>query len=119
MGDVHESIVVGRTRRNLRKPNWLTTNMIVAYALSVVEETIPSTYRKAEISSKFKMWKDAMVKEMSYLYKNDTQELTELSKGKKAIGYKWVYTKKQESLKDDIVRYKGRLVTKGYTARRH
>jgi len=51
MGDVHESIAVGRTRRNSRKPSWLTTDMIVAYALPVVEEVIPSTYREAEISS--------------------------------------------------------------------
>jgi len=29
-----------------RKPSWLITNMIVAYALPVVEETILSTYRE-------------------------------------------------------------------------
>ena len=51
MGDVPESSAVRRPRRNTRKPGWLTTNMIVAYALSVVEEAIPSTYREAEISS--------------------------------------------------------------------
>jgi len=55
MGDVHESIAVGRTRRNLRKPSWLITDMIVAYTLPVIEEAIPSTYREAEISSEFKM----------------------------------------------------------------
>ena len=66
----------------------------MAYALSVIEEAIPYTYRKAEISSEFKMWKDAMVEEMSSLYKNDTWELTELPKGKKIIGCKWVYAKK-------------------------
>jgi len=59
--------------------------MIVAYALPVVEETIPSTYREAEIRSESKMWKDAMEEEMSSLHKNDTCELTELPKGKKAI----------------------------------
>ena len=32
MGDVHESIAFERTWRNSRKPSWLTTNMIVAYA---------------------------------------------------------------------------------------
>jgi len=94
MGDVYESIAVGRTRRNLRKPSWLTTDMIVAYALPVIEETIPSTYREAEISSDSKMWKDAIVEEMSSLYKNDTWELTELPKRKKAIGCKRVYAKK-------------------------
>jgi len=72
MGDVHESITVGKIRRNSRNPSWLTTNMIVANALPVVEEVISSTYRKAEINSESKMWKDAMMEEMSTLYKNDT-----------------------------------------------
>jgi len=72
MGDVHEFIAVGRTRRNPCKPSWLTTDMIVTYTLSVIEEAISSTYREAEISSESKMWKDAMVEEMSFLYKNDT-----------------------------------------------
>ena len=88
MGDVHESVVVGRPRRNPRIPSWLTTGMIVAYALSVVEEVIPSTYKKAEISSESKMQKDAMEEEMNSLHKNDTWELSKLPKGKKAIGYK-------------------------------
>jgi len=56
-----------------------------------------------------------MVKEMSSLYKNDAWELTELPKGNKAIACKWVYAKKYESLKDDIVRYKVKLVVKCYT----
>ena len=63
------------------------------------------------------MWKDAMEEEMSSLHNNDTWELTELSKGKKAIGYKWVYAKKQGSLKEDTVRYKVRLIAKGYAQR--
>jgi len=43
MGDVHESIIVGRTRRNSRKPIWLTIDMIVTYALLVIEESLSST----------------------------------------------------------------------------
>jgi len=92
MGDVHESIAVERPIRNPRKLSWLTTDMIVAYALPVVEEAIPSTYREVEISLESKMWKDAMKEEMRFLHKNDTWEL--IPKGKKAIGFKWVYTKK-------------------------
>jgi len=72
MGDVYESIAVRRPRRNSRKSSYLTTYMIVAYTLPVVEEEIPSTYREVEISSKFKMWKDSIEKEMSSLHKNDT-----------------------------------------------
>jgi len=55
MGDVQESIVVGKTRRNPRKPSWLTTNMIMAYALTVIGEAILITYRVAEINLKSKM----------------------------------------------------------------
>jgi len=55
MGDIHESMAVGRTRRNSRKPSWLTIDMIVAYALPVVKEVIPSTYREAEISLESKI----------------------------------------------------------------
>jgi len=83
MGDVQNSITIGRNQRNSHKPNWLTTNMIVAYVLPLVEEAIPSTYRKAEISSEFKIWKDVMMKDMISLHKNDTGELIELPKGKK------------------------------------
>jgi len=61
MSDVQESIVVGRTRRNSRKSSWLITNMIVTYALPVVNEAIPSIYREAKISSKPKMCQDAMM----------------------------------------------------------
>ena len=58
-----------------------------------------------------------MMKKMSSLYKNNTWELLELRKGKKVIGYKWVFAKKQGSLKGNIVRYKARLVVKGYSQR--
>ena len=47
----------------------------------------------------------------------DTWELLGLSKGKKIIGCKWVYAKKQGSLKGDTIRYKARLVGKDYTQR--
>ena len=55
-----------------------------------------------------------MIEEMSFLHKNDTWELSELPKGNKEIGCKWVFTKKQGSLKGDIVHYKARLVAKCY-----
>ena len=107
MGNVQESIAVGRARRNPYKPSWLITNIIVAY---ILEEAIPSTYKETEMT----MWKDSMLEEMSSLYKNDIWELSELPKGKKATDYKWIFAKKHGSLKGDNVRYKARLVAKGY-----
>jgi len=110
MGDVHESIVAGRPRRNSHKPSRLTIDMIVAYAIPVVEEAIPSTYREAEVSPESKMWKDAIKEEMSSLHKKDTWELIELPKGKKTIGCKWVYANKKGSLKEDVICCKHTIV---------
>jgi len=44
-------------------------------------------------------------------------ETDELPKRKKVIACKWVYAKKQGSLKEDTVRYKAKLVAKGYAQR--
>jgi len=55
MAIVQDSIAVGKTRRNSCKPSWFTTNMIMAYALSIIEEAIPSIFREAEISSESKI----------------------------------------------------------------
>jgi len=46
------------------------------------------------------------MKEMISLHKNDTWELSELSKEKKVTGCKWIFPKKQRSLNGDIVCYK-------------
>nr|GFB93517.1 retrovirus-related Pol polyprotein from transposon TNT 1-94 [Tanacetum cinerariifolium] len=43
-----------------------------------------------------------------------TGELTNLLKGKKEIGCKWMYAKKEVFPSQDDVRYKARLVAKGY-----
>ena len=94
MSDVQDSITIGRARRNSRNPSWHTTNMIVAYALLVIEEAILSTYKEAEIDSESKMWKNDIMEEMNSLHKNDIWELSELPKGKKVISCKWAYAKK-------------------------
>jgi hypothetical protein len=89
----------------------------VAYALPITDDDIPLTYREAIGNSKKARWKEAMGEEMQSLYKNEIWELVQLPKGKKAIGCKWVYTKKKgstEKEKDDI-RFKARLVAQGYT----
>jgi len=49
-----------------------------------------------------------------WVKKNDIWDLSELPKSKKAIGYKWVFVKKQRSLNGDTIRYKAILLVKGY-----
>ena len=46
---------------------------------------------------------EAMMEELESLHKNKTWDLVELLKGKKAIGCKWVYRKKEAiSKKEDV-----------------
>ncbi|KAM2680165.1 hypothetical protein EV2_011992 [Malus domestica] len=52
--------------------------------------------------------------EMNSLLKNKTWELAKFPKGKKAIGCKWVYAKKEDADEKSNVRFKARLVAKGY-----
>ncbi|MBE2321316.1 hypothetical protein DVA67_035700, partial [Solirubrobacter sp. CPCC 204708] len=56
----------------------------------------------------------AMNEEIGSLHKNRTWELVQLPKGKKTIGCKWIYTKKEGVPGKDNIRYKARLVAKGY-----
>ncbi|KAM2004372.1 hypothetical protein ACFX15_027830 [Malus domestica] len=105
-------IATRRSRREIRKPARFTD--IVAYAFPVIEDDIPSAYKEAVMSSDCELWKKSMDEEMKSLHKNETWNLVQLPKGKKAIGCKWVYAKKMESLGKDNVRFKARLVAKGY-----
>lgn len=57
--------------------------------------------------------KGVMDEEIDSLYKNSTRELVNLPKGKKGIRFEWVLTKKQDPFSQEV-RYKGRLVAKGY-----
>ena len=57
-----------------------------------------------------------MQEEMDSLQKNDTYELVELPKGKKALKNKWVFKLKKDGNK--LVKYKARLVVKGFGQKR-
>ncbi|RWR77058.1 Retrovirus-related Pol polyprotein from transposon TNT 1-94 [Cinnamomum micranthum f. kanehirae] len=107
-----DSIAASRPKRNIRKPQRFTD--IVAYALPMVEECVPTTYKYAKRHSESVEWQAAMDEEMKSLHKNDTWELVQLPKGKKAIVCKWLYTMKEGSPGNDSIRYKARLVAKGY-----
>ncbi|KAL3519516.1 hypothetical protein ACH5RR_017665 [Cinchona calisaya] len=70
----------------------------------------PTTFGVAVKDSK---WRKAMKEEIVAIVRNNTGELTDLPKGHKTIGVKWIYkTKLNENSKAD--RYKARLVAKGY-----
>ncbi|GJT85665.1 retrovirus-related pol polyprotein from transposon TNT 1-94 [Tanacetum coccineum] len=70
----------------------------------------PKTFFEA---SKYSHWIDAMNDEIHALLRNDTREVTKLPKNRKGIDSKWIFKIKYKS-NDEIDRYKGRLVAKGY-----
>ena len=108
----HESIATSRPKRTIRKPARFAD--IVAYASPTINVDIPATFNEAAQSSDKEKWRIAMDEEVHSLHKNQTWRLTSLPKGKKAIGCKWVYAKKEGFPDKSGVRYKARLVAKGY-----
>ncbi|GJY83669.1 ribonuclease H-like domain-containing protein [Tanacetum coccineum] len=79
----------------------------------------PNKYNKYVVDSKVKYgleryhWVEIINKEMDALYKYDTWDITDLPKGRKSIGGKWVFKIKYKS-NGEIERYKARYVVKGY-----
>ena len=58
-----------------------------------------------------------MSEEMESLQKNKTWELVKFPKGKKAIGCKWIFQKKEALSEKEGEKFKARLVAKGYSQR--
>ncbi|KAK4255257.1 hypothetical protein QN277_008276 [Acacia crassicarpa] len=63
-----------------------------------------------------KSWYYVMKEEMNSMASNRVWDLVELPVGAKAIGCKWVFKTKRDSL-DNLDRRKARLVAKGFTQR--
>lgn len=97
-----------RPRDKLHKQNDRST-----YLCLFTNLTDPQTVEEALSSPQAVEWKNAMDEEFSSLIKNDTWMLTELPAGKRALPSKWVFKTKTDQ-SGNIVRYKARLVIKGY-----
>ncbi|KAK1411971.1 hypothetical protein QVD17_32863 [Tagetes erecta] len=82
-------------------------NFLTALDKSVV----PNSYKEA---SKDPNWIHAMNMEMEALSRNDTWVMTDLPKGRKPVGCKWVF-KIKHNPDGQVARYKARLVAKGYS----
>jgi hypothetical protein len=76
-----------------------------------VEE--PKTYKEAiEHPVYGRQWRDAVHEELAMLLTRGTWEYMKLPKGRKAIGYKWVFRVKYKEGKVD--RFKARLTAQGF-----
>ncbi|KAG8471369.1 hypothetical protein CXB51_036995 [Gossypium anomalum] len=77
----------------------------------------PECYEEAMESECKDQWVEAMKDELQSLHENHTFELVKLPEGKRALKNRWVYRLKQED-KSSSLRYKARLVVKGYTQKK-
>ncbi|OXU28743.1 hypothetical protein TSAR_000209 [Trichomalopsis sarcophagae] len=100
-------------RRRLRDRTQLKAIDRYGGPIAYIAKILPTTYAEAMASHDADKWKEAMQEEMNALLGSKTWILQELTKGKRAIGYKWVYTIKKNPL-DNNIRYKARLVAKSY-----
>ena len=86
--------------------------------MSVAQETgdtdEPSTYLEVISDINFAKWLVTMHEEIESLHKNNTWDLIKLPEGKKIIGYKWIFKKKEGIPGVEDARYKTCLVAKGY-----
>ncbi|KAI3520152.1 hypothetical protein L1887_09385 [Cichorium endivia] len=85
----------------------------VCFAASLNKSIEPNSFSEAV---KDPNWIRAMNEEMEALNRNGTWIVTDLPKGRKPIGCKWVYKIKYKST-GEIERFKARLVAKGFSQR--
>ncbi|KAL5854905.1 hypothetical protein ACOSQ4_004707 [Xanthoceras sorbifolium] len=97
-----------RSLENLYEDTEQVEEDITLYYLLMTSD--PVSFEEANQERK---WRSAMDEEIQSIEKNKTWELTNLSKGRKTIGVKWVFKTKRNA-KGEIQRYKARLVAKGY-----
>ncbi|RVW24610.1 Retrovirus-related Pol polyprotein from transposon TNT 1-94 [Vitis vinifera] len=77
-------------------------------------ENDPILVNQVKQSFVSKKWIEAMKDKMKSMKDNGVWDIVELPEGVKPIGCKWIFKTKRDS-KGNIVKYKARLVTKGFT----
>ncbi|WKA08924.1 hypothetical protein VitviT2T_026606 [Vitis vinifera] len=109
-----DSILRRSTR--VRKPAIVSDYVVYLQELDydIGAENDPETFSQVISCKESNLWYDAMKDEMNSMASNGVWNLVRLPNGAKAIGCKWVFKIKKDSL-GNIKRYKARLVAKGFT----
>ncbi|CAL5408817.1 unnamed protein product [Camellia sinensis] len=107
-----------RPQRTKSRPAWMRDYEVTGIDqfddpithFALLSDCDPVTFNDAVQDPK---WQHAMDEEIHAIEENNTWELTNLPKGHKSIGVKWVYKTKLNA-QSKIEKYKARLVAKGY-----
>lgn len=101
-----------RNRDNLRPPSRYRDHVCnINLTLNAAE---PKTFKEAMSGVDREKWQEAINSEINSLEENETWELVELPKGRKAIPCKWLF-KIKTNADGTLDKYKARLVIKGYS----
>ena len=109
---VDQSTPVAKVCRSFRNIRPLHCYSPTLNYLLLTDGSEPECYDETLQDENSSKWELAMKDEMDSLLVNQTQKLTELPKGKKALHNKWVYRIKNEH--DGSKCYKARLVVKAF-----
>jgi hypothetical protein len=82
--------------------------------VAMASEFEPKTYEEAIECQNSSRWIKAMTEEIAAIEENDTWELVDLPRGRKAIGSKWVFKIKTGSATNSN-EFKARLVAQGFS----
>ena len=105
-------MVEPQVRRSTRERHPTTRYPTSEYTM-ITEEKELESFQKVQSHKDKQSWLKAMHEEMNSLNKNKTYDLVELPKGKKVLKNKWVFKLKKDG--DKLVKYKARLVVKGFS----
>jgi hypothetical protein len=112
------SIATDRPQRQRRAPVRYGFEDMLAYALHTAEEVEfcePANFKEAVNSKHADEWSGAMSEEMESLHKNRTWELVKPPSNRKIVSCKWIYKRKDGLSETEPVRFKARLVARGYS----
>lgn len=109
-------------RRRARKGDtamWSVDPSFEEYAFNAAEaiwltEEGPKTLAETQRTPDADAWQKAAQEEIDQLHAQGTWELVDLPPGRKAIGNRWVFTKKFD-VSGALDRFKGRLVAQGFS----
>ena len=73
----------------------------------------PQSLKEAKELLEWPEWEKAIQSELNMLHEKGTWKMAELPEGRKAIGNRWVFTKKFDN-QGKLSRYKARLVDKDF-----
>src|SRR5258708_1946139 len=74
----------------------------------------PQSLKEAKELPEWPKWEKAIQSELNMLHKKGTWKMAELPEGRKAIGNRWVFTKKFDN-QGKLSQYKARLVAQGFS----